>query len=131
MIVWKAHKARIRHMAFSPDGAELATTAGSSKFVWTWRAATGEPAAQLAGHTTYARADAYPPDGRFLASTQNEPTARVWDRATGKVTALLVGSSWGRDSITFTPDSSIVACPTGEGGSEWRTSDFDGSGRRL
>lgn len=131
MIVWQAHKSRIRHMAFSPDGAELATTAGSSKYVWTWRAATGEPAARLVGHTTYARAVAYSPDGRFLAATQNHPTACVWDRATGAVAARLGGSSWGRDCIGFRPDSSSVAFPTGEGVSEWRTDTFDGGGRIL
>src|SRR5215212_6846204 len=112
MLVWLAHKARIRHMAFSPDGAELATTAGTSKYVSLWRAATGEPAGRLAGHTTHARAVAYSPDGRFLASTQNTDTTHVWDRATGKVAAVLSTPGWCIETLAFRPDSSALAVPT-------------------
>src|SRR5947208_328640 len=109
MLVWQAHKARIRHMAFSPDGAELATTAGTSKFVSLWRAATGEPTGKLAGHTTHARAVVYSPDGRFLASTQNTTTTHVWDRATGTVVGALHTEGWCIESVAFRPDSSAVA----------------------
>jgi len=131
MIVWQAHKSRIRHMAFAPDGAELATTAGSSKFVSLWRAATGEAAGRLVGHTTYARAVAYSLDGRFVAATQNTAAARVWDRSTGAVVAVLKTSGWCLDSVTFRPDSSAVAVPTDRGVGEWRCSDFNGGSRPL
>lgn len=127
MLVWQAHKARIRHMAFSPDGTELATTAGTSKFVHRWRAATGEPAGKLAGHTSHARAVAYSPDGRFLASTQNEWGARVWDRAAGTVVGLLNGASWHNDSIAFHPNSLAVAVATGQGVCEWLCAEFAGA----
>lgn len=132
MIIWQAHKARIRQMAFSPDGAELATTAGSSKFVWLWRAATGEPAGRLAGHSTYARGVAYSPDGKFLASTQNGSQARVWDRATGGLVAEL-NTGWCADFIAFRPDSSSVAlaAATPSGVGEWPVSRFEGKKRGL
>src|SRR5262245_28538990 len=109
MLVWQAHKARIRQMAFSPDGAELATTAGTSKRVWRWHATTGEALDQLTGHTTYARAVAYSPDGRFIASTENGPGARIWDRETATLVTTLNVSTWGADSLAFRPDSSVVA----------------------
>lgn len=131
MLVWQAHKARVRHMAFSPDGAELATTAGTSKFVWTWHAATGGAAGRLAGHATHARAVAYSPDGRFLASTQNAPTTHVWDRATRKIAGYLTSPGWCRESVAFRPDSSAVAVATSDGVSEWPTSAFGASARRL
>ncbi len=131
MLVWQAHKARIRHMAFAPDGAELATTAGTSKFVWTWRAATGELAGKLAGHTTHARAVAYSPDGRFLASTQNYQITNVWDRASGDVVGVLSTPGWCIESVAFRPDSTGVVVATENGAAEWDIRAFDGSGLRL
>jgi WD40 repeat protein len=127
MIVWQAHKSRIRHMAFSPDGTELATTAGTSKYVWLWRAATGEAAGKLAGHTRHARAVAYSPDGRFLASTQNTTVTNVWDRATGTVAAALRTTGWCIETLAFRPDSSTVAVPTEQWVGEWPCADFDGA----
>src|SRR5207247_1020057 len=124
MLVWQAHKARIRHMAFAPDGAELATTAGTSKFVSLWRAATGEPAGKLAGHTQHARAVAYSPDGRFLASTQNTTTTNVWDRAIGKVAGALRTEGWCIETLSFRPDSSSLAVPTEQSAGEWPCADF-------
>jgi WD40 repeat protein len=131
MLVWQAHKGRLRHMAFSPDGAELATTAGTSKFVWLWRAATGEPVGKLAGHAQHARAVAYSPDGRFLASTQNTTATNVWDRATGKVAATLHTAGWCVETLTFRPDSSALAVPTERVVGEWRCADFDGTSKAL
>ena len=133
MIVWKAHKARIRHMAFSPDGAELATTAGNSKFVWTRCAATGEPLAQLAGHTTHARAVAYSTDGRFLASTQNTNKANVWDRASGKIIGVLGTPGWCVESLTFRPDSSgiVVASQAPPSGKRAPSTARSGGARRT
>jgi WD40 repeat protein len=127
MIVWQAHKSRIRHMAFSPDGVELATTAGTSKYVWLWRAATGESAGKLTGHTKHARAVAYSPDGRFLASTQNTQSTTVWNRATGAVIAHLQTRGWCIESVAFRPDSSAVAAPTDQTVGEWLCADFDGT----
>jgi WD40 repeat protein len=130
MRVWQAHKARVRHMAFSPDGSELATTAGSSKFVWRWRAATGELVGQLQGHTSYARAVAYSPDGHFLASSQNAAHAIVWDRATWNVVAHL-NTWWCTDSIAFRPDSSALAAAAQSGAGEWAVERFEGKKRGL
>ena len=42
MLVWHAHKSKIREMAFSPDGRWLVTTAGSGRFCSVWEATTGK-----------------------------------------------------------------------------------------
>jgi WD40 repeat protein len=126
MLVWQAHKARIRHMAFAPDGAELATTAGSAKPVSLWAAATGESRGKLRGHTRHARGVAYSPDGRYLASTQNGPYVTVWDRAGGGVAAVLDAPGWCIESVSFRADSSAIAVATQDGAEEWRTADFAG-----
>jgi WD40 repeat protein len=41
MLVWQAHKTKLRQLAFSPDSRWLVTTAGSSKYPSVWEAATG------------------------------------------------------------------------------------------
>ena len=128
MLVWQAHKSRIRHMAFAPDGGELATTAGTSKYVWLWRAATGESRGKLFGHTRHARAVAYSPDGRFLASTQNAQQTTVWEFPSGHVLAYLDTPGWCIESVCFRPDSSAVVVATQDGPAEWRTNELSGMG---
>jgi WD40 repeat protein len=112
-------------MAFSPDGAELATTAGTSKFVTLWHASTGEPAGKLAGHTRHARGVAYSPDGKFIASTQNTTVTNVWDRTTNKIVACLKTEGWCIESLAFRPDSSALAVPTDQSVGEWLCADFN------
>jgi WD40 repeat protein len=131
MIVWQAHKSRIRHMAFSPDGAELATTAGTSKHVWLWRAATGETNGTLSGNTRHARGVAYSPDGRFIASTQNTTQTNVWDRATNTVIGALGTPGWCIETLAFRPDSSALAVPADQVVGEWRCADFSGASNLL
>ena len=50
MLVWQAHKAKLRELAFSPDGRWLVTTAGSSKYPAVWEAATGAKHPTLASY---------------------------------------------------------------------------------
>lgn len=51
MLVWHAHKAKVRELAFSPDGRWLASTAGDSVFCSVWEAATGELVNGRLGYT--------------------------------------------------------------------------------
>ena len=67
MLVWKGHKARLRSMAFSPDGRFLATTSGGSKFAWLWDATSGKLVAKLTFNDNAARQAVFFPDGRHLA----------------------------------------------------------------
>src|SRR5439155_23173949 len=81
-------------LAFSPDGKTVATglaQQGSDCLVCLWDAATGKKLRQLKGHRP--RQDAYPegvfalafsPDGKTLASGNEEKAVRLWDVATGK-----------------------------------------------
>src|SRR5437763_8360941 len=45
----------------------------------------------LKGHTAALTAVAYSPDGKYVATGSLDRTARVWDAATGKELAALVG----------------------------------------
>ena len=85
MLVWRGHRAKVRALAFSPDGRFIATTAGGSQFVWLWEASTGKLVRKMMSHYYQMRAVAFFPDGRHVAAAQYRGGACAWDVETGAV----------------------------------------------
>ena len=65
-------------MAFSPDGARLAS-ASFDQTVKVWDAATGQELRTLMGHTEWVNGVAFSPDGARLASASRDGTVAVYD----------------------------------------------------
>ena len=56
---------------------------------------------------------AFSPDGKTVASASRDPSAKLWDVATGKERATLKGLTRAAYSVAFSPDGKILASAGG------------------
>ena len=112
-------------LAFSSGGERLATTAGDSTFVWD--TSDGALLARLPGEPAWLTGPGGPfsPDGQRLLlssyrpsvpdSLDGEPTATVWDVASGEAVTELGPFAAGFKVGRFTPDGRRVLTLAGDG----------------
>ncbi len=84
---WTAHERGVMSLAFSPDGALLAS-AGRGGEVAVWRLRRGESPDELSrmtGHAAEIPGLAWTPDGQTIASGSFDKTARIWAASTGEL----------------------------------------------
>jgi WD40 repeat protein len=74
----KGHRGTIVHLAFSPDGAWLVSSA-RDRTARLWHVATGTTHAVLDGHRGAVIAADFSPDGRTLLTASSDKTILVWD----------------------------------------------------
>ena len=99
----EGHADAVNAVAFSPDGASLASGTGEGTRLW--NLSTRTTTVTLPGG---AAAAAFSPDGTVLA-TGSGYDIELWDAATGQRTATLSGHSHPIRSLAFSPDGTVLA----------------------
>jgi eukaryotic-like serine/threonine-protein kinase len=101
------HRASVRSVAWSPDGARLATASwdGTAR-VWD---AGGREMLSLHGHQGQVNSVAWSPDGTRLATAGWDGTARIWDAARGRALRRLDGHTGRVWSVTWSPAGTWLA----------------------
>jgi WD40 repeat protein len=104
----KGHKDFVHSVAYSPDGATLAS-GGHDGAVKLWDVATGQERTSLQGHQGWVVAVAFSPDGTTLASAGTDRMVKLWDVRTGQERAALKGHTNALWSVAFSNDGKTLA----------------------
>jgi WD40 repeat protein len=107
------HAKGVLAVAFSPDGARVASAAADGT-IKVWHRRGLREALTLRGHTAAVTAVAFSPDGRRLASGGGDGTVRVWDAAHGKELARWPGHAAGVTGLAFAPKGRHLASTGGK-----------------
>lgn len=110
------HTARVRSIAFAPDGRTMATAAGNS--IRLWDVSSGRERLPFAGHHAAVGSVALSADGKTMA-TGGGGTVYLWDTASGKNFRHL-RAGW-KPKVGLTPDGKLLAaaCYHGRGVPCW------------
>ena len=99
------HQADVVCVAWSPDGAILASGGGDlDKRVHLWEAATGRQRRTLEEHSGTLHSVVWSPDGKMLASCSSDETIRLWDTASGRSLRELEGHTQQIEGVAWSPD---------------------------
>jgi WD40 repeat protein len=102
-------------MAWSPDGARLASASRLDETVRVWDPAGADSPVALTGHDGGVEAVAWSPDGARLASASHDGSVRVWDPAGAAEPAVLTGhADWVR-VVAWSPDGARLASAGDDG----------------
>jgi serine/threonine protein kinase len=104
----KAHTNVVRSVAYSPDGATLASGSLDGT-VRVWRMSDRTLLHSLEAHTSGVRVVTYSPDGTTLTSGMGDGTVKVWRVRDGTLLHSLEHHTYGVTSVVYSPDGTTLA----------------------
>jgi hypothetical protein len=109
-VVLGRHRTLVMALAFSPDGAYLASGSDSGDLTArVWDVARRREHLTLYGHTARIWGLDFSPDGEMLATAGDDGNLRLWDVRTGQPLMTLRPSGRPRLSVAFSPDGARLA----------------------
>ncbi|MFD4131386.1 CHAT domain-containing protein [Streptomyces goshikiensis] len=106
-----AHTSAIRELAYSPDGAILAT-ASEDKTVRLWSPGEGSLLHTVNGHRKQVDAVVFSPDGTLFVTAGGDGTTRFWDRTSRRevhtIDNAADGSYDAATDVVFSPDGDVL-----------------------
>lgn len=121
-ITLQGHNHWVHAVAFSPDGALLASGGGRLEYggeCKLWDVARGQERANLAGHKAVVRHLAFSPDGQTLVTGSVDNTVVFWDAAMGLQRSTLPRQpGWGK-LLALSPDGQTVAVQISDSVTWW------------
>src|SRR5919199_515226 len=102
------HSNAVTSVAFSPDGATLAS-GSEDKTIEMWKLDAGKRWYTLTGHSDWVTCVAFSPDGATLASGGRDKMIHVWDLNKGKWWYALTGHSGGVEAVAFSAGGEFLA----------------------
>jgi WD40 repeat protein len=105
----QGHSGYVGSVAFSPDGAMVASGSGDNTIIL-WDVATrSQSGAPLTGHDGYVASIAFSPDGKLLASGGQDGKVILWDMATRESIDTLTGHTEPVLSVAFARNGKLLA----------------------
>ncbi len=102
------HSSSVAAVAFSPDGATVATASYDGS-VRLYNAATGASGPVLDAKAGAVLALAFSKDGRLLATAGSGPDVQLWSVPEGAKVAFIATGPTGGDGLAFSPDGQLLA----------------------
>lgn len=97
-------------IAFSPDGASLASSAEKVVNIWDWKA--GKITQTLQGANDDVVSLIFSRDGKFIIGGAVDGTVRVWDVLTAKTVHALPARLGGKNCVSLSPNNTMLATAT-------------------
>lgn len=103
------HSNYVRSIAFSPDGAMLASGGRDANIIF-WNVETGTPiSTPLDGHASYVNALTFSPDGKMLASASSDLHVILWDvQRQQRIGDALVGHTSAITALAFNHNGTVL-----------------------
>ncbi|SOD82512.1 WD-40 repeat-containing protein [Streptomyces sp. Ag109_G2-15] len=101
------HEGAVTSIAYSPDGARLATSDDSS--IRIWDPDDGNQLTRLNGLTAAVSSMAFSPNGAWLATAETNAEVRLWDVDTGGQIGTLAGHRGWVGAVAVAPDGAWLA----------------------